>query len=55
MDCERSESSNQIGVLLFAKEAAGVGGGFAFVFVFAVSEDVDSLFEPGVEAFFPGG
>jgi len=29
---------------LFAEELAGVGGGFAFVFVFAVDENVDALF-----------
>ena len=30
--------------ILFAEELAGVGGGFAFVFVLAVDEDVDALF-----------
>ena len=29
---------------LFAEELAGVGGGFAFVFVLAVDEDADALF-----------
>ena len=29
---------------LFAEELAGVGWGFAFVFVFAVGEDVGALF-----------
>ncbi len=29
--------------ILFAEELAGVGGSFAFVFVFAVGEDVDAL------------
>ena len=29
---------------LFAEKLPGVGGGFAFVFVFAIGEDVDALF-----------
>src|SRR5579859_1101649 len=34
---------------------AGVGGSFAFVFVFAVRIHVDALAHPGVEAFSPLG
>jgi len=29
---------------LFAEKLTGVGGSFAFVFVFAIDEDVDALF-----------
>ena len=29
---------------LFAEKLAGVGGGFTFVFVFAIDENVDALF-----------
>ena len=38
----------------FSEELAGVGGRFAFIFMFAVNVDVDALDKPGVEPFLPG-